>query len=387
MKKGVKGALWLVLCALLWPQIALAEPPTGETDGDVVYTMVDEDGGMLMRRAGRIYEGDGLICADDSEYIVVAVDDEHCIAYAQRAAQDEQAMAVPVVGGAVERLEKNARDAAGGNKNDVQQGAQDAARRVICMYCTHSDESYEPTDGDYSLEKDAGIYDVSEAFARSLEALGVTVERSEETFLPHDSGAYRRSRATAAEYAKMMPSAIFDIHRDGIPDAGEYEETVDGTQIAQVRLLVGRSNENAAVNKSFAKQIKATADEKYPGLIRDIFIGKGNYNQELYPRALLLEFGTYSNDKERVLQSTGMMADAISQTLFGQSAPQQEEMQKEANAGAARGVGWTVGVLIVGALLYALISTGTLRNIGQKISAGAGEMTGGLIGRKKKDDK
>ncbi|MDO4739287.1 MAG: stage II sporulation protein P [Eubacteriales bacterium] len=355
--------LGLLLAALLPAQAALAE----ETDGGSVYTMVDEHGRAIARRAGRMYVGDGLIRADDREYVVVAVDDEHCIAYAEEAHGALEAAAMPVLA---------QEDGAGREK-------------LICLYCTHSDESYEPTDGEYSKEKDAGIYDVSEAFAESLQELGVRVERSEETFLPHDSGAYRRSRATAAEFAKQTPAAIFDIHRDGIPDPTEYEETVDGDKIAQVRLLVGRSNENAEVNKSFAKQIKAAADEKYPGLIRDIFIGKGNYNQELYPRALLLEFGTYSNDKELVLKSTDMMADAVHVALFSageEPAPQRAQAEQETNAAAMKGVAWVVGVALAGGLLWALVSTGTLRNLGKKISSGASEISGGLFGKKHGDN-
>lgn len=367
--------LCVLACLLCAAHTAFAE---GETDGDTIYTMVDENGRSLARRGGRMYIGDGLITADNAEYIVTAVDDEHRIAYAEPVDPAQQASAIPV----------SARSAAEETK-DAAENAAGGGEKLICLYCTHSDESYEPTDGEYSLEEDAGIYDVSAAFAQSLEQLGISVERSEETFLPHDSGAYRRSRSTAAEFAKKTPAAIFDIHRDGIPDPTEYEETVDGEQIAQVRLLVGRSNENSDVNKSFAKQIKAAADEKYPGLIRDIYIGKGNYNQEIYPRALLLEFGTYSNDKELVLKSTDMMAETVSTALFGsgQSAQRREEAQSETNASALKGVAWVVGLALAGGLIYALVSTGTLKNLGGKISSGAGELTGGLFGGKHRGGK
>ena len=58
-------------------------------------------------------------------------------------------------------------------------------------------------------------------------------------------------------------------------------------------------------------QLKSVADEYYPGLIKDIFIGKGNYNQEILPDSVLLEFGTHVSDKEQVLTSTKYMADVI----------------------------------------------------------------------------
>ena len=34
--------------------------------------------------------------------------------------------------------------------------------------------------------------------------------------------------------------------------------------MSKVRLLVGRSNPNAAANREFAKELKAAADEMYP---------------------------------------------------------------------------------------------------------------------------
>lgn len=360
-------ALLTALLLLLSPS-ALAQD-AGETDGDEVYVMYDLDGNRLASRAGRMYEGDGLIASNNAEYVVVRVDEESRVAYAERIEEPEEAR---------EALSLLAEKAKG----------EDGEKKLICLYCTHSDESYEPTDGESSLIENAGIYDVSEAFAESLKELGVEVKRSEETFLPHDSGAYRRSRSTAEEFAKLAPAAMFDIHRDGIPDSSEYEESVQGEDIAQVRLLVGRSNENSDVNKEFAKQVKATADKEYPGLIRDIYIGKGNYNQELYPKALLLEFGTYTNDKELVLKSTDMMANTISKTLFsGKGTPEKKEADGELNAGAMKGAAWIIGILIVAGLAYALVSTGTLKNLGAKLGSGTSELTGGLFGnRRKKDD-
>lgn len=363
-KRILAISLTLLLCLM---PAALAESE-GETDGDMVYVMYDLEGNRLASRAGRMYEGDGLIASNNAEYTVVRVDDESRIAYAERIEEPE-----------------SAREALALLSN---KSSDDSQKKLVCLYCTHSDESYEPTDGESSLIENAGIYDVSEAFAESLKKLGIEVKRSEETFLPHDSGAYRRSRSTAEEFAKLAPAAMFDIHRDGIPDSSEYEESVKGEEIAQVRLLVGRSNENADVNKEFAKQVKATADEQYPGLIRDIYIGKGNYNQELYPKALLLEFGTYTNDKELVLKSTDMMANTVSNTLFGGTGTvEKKEADGELNKGAMKGAAWIIGILIVAGLIYALVSTGTLKNIGAKLSSGTSEVTGGLFAnRRKKDD-
>ena len=69
--------------------------------------------------------------------------------------------------------------------------------------------------------------------------------------------------------------------------------------MSKVRLLVGKSNQNKEANLSFAKQIKAVGDKLYPKLIKDIYMGKGTYNQDLAPRSVLLEFGTHTLSKER----------------------------------------------------------------------------------------
>ena len=68
----------------------------------------------------------------------------------------------------------------------------------MALYCTHSDESYEEGDGKSSIEKRGGIYDVAEKLKAALEKKGVTVYYSDENHFPHDAGAYRRSRSTAA---------------------------------------------------------------------------------------------------------------------------------------------------------------------------------------------
>ena len=211
-------------------------------------------------------------------------------------------------------------------------------------------------------EDGGGIYDVAKQFKAELEALGITVALDTSSHLPHDGGAYRRSRQTAVRLAEKAPDALIDIHRDGIPDPDEYTHTVAGDPVAKVRLLVGRANQNSAANRSFAKQIKAVADKMYPGLIKDIFIGKGNYNQEIMPHAILLEFGTHTISKERALASTELMANVLNKTLYGDVSPSasggadtggsaaaRTDGAADSSEGAGSGVVWLL--LVAGACL------------------------------------
>ena len=232
----------------------------------------------------------------------------------------------------------------------------------------------------------------------------------ESTHLPHDGGAYRRSRQTAAQLIKQGPDALIDIHRDGIPDAGEYAVTINGENMSRVRLLVGRSNQNSEANRAFAKQLKAVADKLYPGLIKDIFIGKGNYNQDIAPHAILLEFGTHTISKERVLNSTELMANVLSRTLYGQisgstsggtanasDTQSQSGAQKqttatkaknasESSAGSGKGIIWLIVLVLAGVAVFAFLSTGTGKGMKEKITRNTSEITGGLLGKKPPKD-
>ena len=78
-----------------------------------------------------------------------------------------------------------------------------------------------------------------------------------------------------------------------------------------------------------AYKIKAVADKTYPGLIKDIYIGKGMYNQELSPRSLLFEIGTYENNKEAAQTSAKFLADVVSKSLFGGTIKSVEKPTKE----------------------------------------------------------
>lgn len=340
---------------------------------EIVYTMLDNAGHTITQRGGQMHVGDEYISGDNILYRIISVDDADHTAVAEKlgdASIDPQALS------AFYDLRAAAEKSVDKNESD--------GKKLICMYSTHSDESYLPEDGESSKWENAGIYDVGNALKDELEQLGIDVVYSEESFLPHDADAYNRSRATAEELLKKGPDALLDIHRDAIP-AEQYETTVDGEDISMVRLFVGRSNQNSAANKAFAQQIKKLADEKYPGLIKDIYIGKGNYNQELYPQALLLEFGTHKIEKDKAIGATKYIAEVLDSVLYGPSAKAESRMENKTKP-ASKGIFWIIGLAILGAAIYALASTGSFSGMWNKLKRGTREITGGMMG-KKPDDK
>ena len=372
--------LSLILSLSLYTACTLKAYASEETQSDHLVIVVDTSGNKLFTFCGDVSEGDEYISADNLLYRVISVSGNTGVAefIGEEAMPDTSWMDT----GTAQPVFSNIQTVSSPSDN----------RRLIAMYVTHSDESYIPSDGTQSIEGQGGIYDVARAFRDDLQALGIDVILDESTHLPHDSGAYRRSRRTAERLLQKMPDAIIDIHRDGIPDQSEYAATVDGKDISQVRLLVGRGNQNSGVNREFAKQIKAIADKAYPGLIKDIFIGKGTYNQDLSPNAILLEFGTHTISKDRVMASTDMMAHVVSTALFGPQTGSahggaQPESVKENKKGVSTGIAFLVFLVVAGIALFAFIQTGSGKGMKDKILRNTRELTGGLFGKKHDGDK
>lgn len=364
----------LLLLVLLLPITAAAED---------VWSLMDEQGSLLTQICYEPEKGDEYIAGDNTLYEIIAVEGDTAVARAQ---------------GKADMPDVSWLDA------DAAMPVSAMGEKLLALYCTHSDESYEPSDGTYSDEERGTIYQVARALADGLEDKGAETAVSDALHYPHDAGAYRRSRQTAVQLLKKGPDALFDIHRDGIPNVNEYAATIGGKQCSRVRLLVGRGNQNMAANKDFALKIKAVADKVYPGLIKDIYMGKGTYNQDLAPHSVLLECGTYTLSKERVLLSMPMMADVLYRTMYGGvtgSAGASDISQSKAgggltqgqpdapaaedNTGAGAGIWWIVCIGVAALIVFALVSAGSFRGGMNKAGRNISEMTGGLLGKKPRD--
>ena len=373
MKKGL--SLLMALCLL--PAIALAE---GE---EQVWDIVTEEGTLLTQLIYEPEAGDEYLAADNTLYTVVGVDGNRVIARRE---------------GTVELPDVSWLDA------DAALAVSAMGDKRVALYCTHSDESYEPSDGTYSNDERGSIYEVAEALAEALREDGVRATVSDALHHPHDAGAYRRSRQTAvALLRETAPDALFDIHRDGIPDPAQYQTTIGGRECSKVRLLVGRGNQNMEVNKEFALTIKAVGDKLYPGLIKDIYMGKGAFNQDLLPRSVLLECGTYTLEKGLVLRSMPMMADVLYRTLYGGVTgsagtvsdsraqgqrssdgitPGATDVPTARDDGSMTGILWIAGLFVVGLIVYGVLAAGSMPGGIRKAGRHLSEMTGGLIGKK-----
>lgn len=112
-----------------------------------------------------------------------------------------------------------------------------------------------------------------------------------------------------------------------------------------------------AANEQFALQLKAATDEVYPNLIKGIFYADGTYNQDLAPRALLIEAGTHTNTREQAINGLTLFIDATLPILSASTASGAERQ------GLSSSVLWVAGILGTGLILYFIINKGSLQDL------------------------
>ena len=250
-----------------------------------------------------------------------------------------------------------------------------ATNAVIAIYHTHTDESYIPTDGAATKTGAGSILMVGDVFAQRLTSLGYQVYHNKTLHEPHDANAYQRSRRTFMSLLKNNPNAIFDIHRDSAP-LNIYQTSINGQSAAKILLVVGRQNQNRQTTLNYAQTIKAAADAKYKGLVRGIFIGQGNYNQDLDPRTILLEVGTQYNTRETAERSIALFADVVpdflstgnSQPTAPVPAPEEIDTETSVNGDYGFDILAIVAATAAGIAAYLYLSTGNWQEIRQKLT-------------------
>lgn len=370
MRNKIKMVIPLILISLIaFSSIAYANDGYHEEDG--YYTVYDQETDeVLFMIAMGIAEGDQYVSGDNKLYEVVEVRDQKYTAYAKY----KEDVTLPEI-------------------STVQEEALalmlEQEDRKVGLYHTHSDESYEPSDGTYSINGKGGIYKVGDALTKGLEDDEINVIHKQNLHLPHDAGAYRRSRPTNEEILEENPSAVFDVHRDAIPPE-QYDFEVNGEPATKVRLVLGQKNQNIEKNKNLAYKLKAVADEMYPGMIKDIYMGKGSYNQDMAPNTILLEMGAHKNTREAAENTATAFADVIKVAVFGgekqvptedgqgNKTVQNTEPAEADDTGTGRGI---FIVLIVAAVLG--IGFLFVSNSGKELRAKFGDRFSSFLGRRK----
>jgi len=329
-KLAIIVGLFLLLCFF----IPAAETSGG--DGDHIagknYKFFDQKGKLITMTSRQPFTGDEIITAGGLHYRVASVQ-ANTVRLKLVGTEKEYLALVKYYEG----LET------------VPAAASEWAKRPVAVYHTHTDESYLPTDGASSIPFKGGIFQVGDTFGDALKDERVKVLYDRTSHDPHDANAYYRSRRTAVQLLKENPVAIFDVHRDGVDDPEFYRRIVSDKNVTQMRLVVGRQNPKMETNLDFAKRLLAFGNKQHPELLKEIYIARGNYNQDLLSTALLIEAGTYTNEKWQAENGITLLASSLP-ALLGLDPPAEGITGKDAGR-----QGWKTALFLIMLLVLALI--------------------------------
>lgn len=314
MESISKRYIWLFFTILIVVMVGAyilntMRPPTlkpyrlqtnsAETTGGEFYTIRDSAGQTIFQTGLSIHVDDRYISENNVEYIIIKVNGKNATASVvqKNVLRDVIPEAIPAF-----------------VDSSPNQSALAAKSVHVVLYHTHTDESYVPSSGKASKPGNGDIYEVGDALTETFQNAGISVNHSRAAHDPHDINAYHRSRKTLTQLLKEQPDAVYDIHRDSAPRSAYYT-SINGTDSSRVMMVVGRSNPNMQTSLDYAKRIKARADSLYPGLVRGIFMGKGNYNQDLYPTAMLFEIGTETISQDLAENSARCLGDVLIREL------------------------------------------------------------------------
>ncbi len=329
----VASALLIGLFVCVFSQPAAAGPPWELEDG--FYTVISDMGEELLLTGHIINVGDQFIDENNRKFEVYRVADRR--AYARFVNRVDLSQAAEEHWQWMEEAAAASLPFAVTEQKEIDVG----------IYHTHSAESYVPDSGTDSVEGDGDVLEVGATLANRLQQQGVRAKHNPAIHCPHDAQAYIRSRRTALSLAQKTPQALFDVHRDSAPKE-PYLTEIDGEEVARVLLVVGQQNPNRGANTSFAKAVKEAVDEEYPGLVKGILMGQGDYNQDIGPRTLLLEVGS---------QDTSLAQAQRGATHFAQAVP--KVLPEAGEGGAYRSVWWWVIGLLTAGAAFLYLSTGS----------------------------
>ncbi|MBQ7541725.1 MAG: stage II sporulation protein P [Clostridia bacterium] len=211
----------------------------------------------------------------------------------------------------------------------------DKSRPAVLIFHTHTTEGFELLDRDwYAADTSSRTRDVTRnvarvgsAIAEELEAAGFQVIHDTTVHDTSYSGAYDRSRETVEGYLKKYPelSVVLDVHRDAIQENNGTKvkpiAEIGGKKAAQVMIISGAEGGNVTdfpnweKNLRFALRLQDACDRTAAGLMRPIFFCHRQYNMDLTPCSLLVEFGSEANTLEEAVYAGRLFGVALAELL------------------------------------------------------------------------
>lgn len=208
----------------------------------------------------------------------------------------------------------------------------------ILIYHTHTreayaqtaSESYKSTDYMRTTDQLHNIVKIGSELADQLKSkYAIDVLHDKTDHEPCDT-AYPRSLKTVSKHMKEYPSLklFIDVHRNAYTPGTNTQSNevvmIQGKKVAKIMFVIGTGKKVAGKiassawkeNYKLALRISNELNKIKPGLAKPVLIKTGSsYNQQLSPRAILVEVGSTLNTIEQSIQSAHYLADAMSTVI------------------------------------------------------------------------
>ena len=200
------------------------------------------------------------------------------------------------------------------------------------IYHTHTTESYTQSkdyryeaSGVYrTLNSNANMLRIGEELKKDLQKYGIGVYHDKTIYdYPDYNSSYSKAGKGIVENIKKYKNAkiVLDVHRDAISvNTEQYKPVVQigDKKVAQFLLVIGTNqgglnHPNWRENLKLALKIKKLADEKYPGLCRNVILRKERFNQQVTNGAMIVEMGATGNTVEEVLETSKYVSELIAE--------------------------------------------------------------------------
>ncbi len=186
----------------------------------------------------------------------------------------------------------------------------------IIIYHAHTTESFEPTSGvRFTTNLNLTVVRLGAELKEILEEnYGISVLQNFEIHDIPRSNAYRESRKTAETLLLENPQVkiVIDLHRDGVVRRITTAE-IEGRSVGKILTVVGSGHQNWRSNQQMATSLHNKLEAIAPGVSRGIKESSLVYNQDLHPRAMLIEVGGHENSLEENLATIPYLAQALAE--------------------------------------------------------------------------
>ncbi len=189
----------------------------------------------------------------------------------------------------------------------------------IIIYHAHTTESFVPTSGErFTTDLSLTVAYLGAELKKILEEkYNIPALHNYEIHDIPRSLAYREGRKTIKELIEETPEAkiMIDFHRDGV-SRNVTTADIGGVKTGRILMVVGSGHERWRQNLQIARMLHEKLEEVVPGLSRGIKERSFIYNQDLHPRALLIEVGGHENSLEEAQNSLIYLARALAEIFI-----------------------------------------------------------------------